>query len=47
MFYLNNIYIKITPVCFDTFVSSSGSSDQISTTIQYSPPQHTGDINIG
>ena len=25
-FYLNNIYIIITPTCFDTYVSSSGSS---------------------
>jgi hypothetical protein len=25
-FYFNNIYIIIIPTCFDTFVSSSGSS---------------------
>jgi len=34
MFYLNNIHIIITPICSDTFVSSSRSSSPISTTIQ-------------
>ena len=58
-FYFNNIYVIITPTCFDTFVSSSESSKggdywavvgigyPISATVQCSPLQHKGKINTG
>jgi len=29
IFYLNNIYIIITPTCFDTFLSTAGTSEVV------------------
>ena len=39
--FFNNIYIIITPTCFDTSVSSSGSSKVVLHYISYTHHPHT------